>query len=341
MVTLKDVAKAAGVHLTTVSSVLNGASGNSRFGETTRRKVERVAKRLGYTSNLIARSLRTRKTSTVGLVAGNLQNPFFAALSHQLETHLHEQGYALVLTCHGADSASDERKLAQTLLARSVDGLLIWSEQRGGRTLRMPPGSTKPRVWLGHGPPSETAVTVDIAKGLEFAVQHLLKLGCRRLGYFAPSYAESAGMPKSRPDLFDAVCSKLAVPPAMRFLFPGQSWNLAAAMQCAIPLIATARDAGVEAIVAYNDVSAVAWRLAATQQGFSVPVIGFDGSPLIKAWRPPIPYVDLHSDTLARAAVEALVTLMQGRVPPQRRTVVQPSFVKAAALEKLGLQAPA
>jgi len=327
MVTLKDVAKAAGVHPTTVSSVLNNASGNSRFGEATRRKVNQAAKRLGYAQNRIASSLRTRKTGTVGLVAGNIQNPFFAALSLQLERHLRAVGYDLLLTCHGADSAHDERHLALMLLGRSVDGLLIWSEQRDGRTLRLPSGLRTPRVWMGHGPRNEPAATIDIAAGIELALSHLQQLGCRRLGYYAPSYAQTAGLPKSRPDILDETCQKLGMPSSVRLFFSEQSWNLGAAVQCATPLVLTARREGVDAVLAYNDISAVGWHIAAQQIGFQVPVIGFDGSPLIKAWRPQLSHVDLHSDRLAKTAVQLLVALIKGESPAERRPSVNPTFV--------------
>jgi len=330
MANLKEVAAAAGVHLTTASSVLNGASSNSRFGEETRRKVEQAAAKLGYARNQLASSLRTRRTGTVGLVAGNIQNPFFAALSLQLEAHLREAGYALVLTCHGADTASDERQLAQTLIGRSVDGLLIWSEQRDGRTLRLPANAGTPRVWMGHGPRGEPAVTIDIAKGLALAVAHVRSLGARRIGFYAPSYAERSGLPRSRPDLLDAACGEAGLGAATRLLFPGESWNLDTAVACAGPRIEAARAAGVEAIVAYNDVAAVGWQLAQAGRRGAVPVIGFDGSPLIKAWRPALAHVDLQGDALARAAVERLLAQVRGETGGPRRTEVQPTFVGGA-----------
>jgi LacI family transcriptional regulator len=330
MVTLREVAEAAGVHLTTVSSVLNGASGHSRFSEETRRKVEQAATRLGYARNHLAGSLRTRRTGTVGLVAGNIQNPFFAALSLQLEAHLRDAGYALVLTCHGADSAGDERELAQTLLGRSVDGLLIWSEQRDGRTLRLPARTTTPRVWMGHGPRGEPAATIDIAEGLDLAVRHVRALGGRRIGFYAPAYAERSGLPRSRPDLLDTACAAAGLPPAVRLFFPGESWNLDTAVRGAAPLLESARAAGVDAIVAYNDVCASGWHLAARARGGALPVIGFDGSPLIKAWRPALAHVDLQGDTLARSAVGLLATLLGGGTPARRRIEVRPTFVAAA-----------
>ena len=327
MTTLKDVAQAAGVHPTTASSVLNPATGNSRFSEETRRKVLQAAKRLGYAPNRIASSLRTRKTGTIGLVAGNIQNPFFAALSSQLEKSLGTHGYDLVLTCHGADTAQDEKALALTLLARSVDGLLIWSEQRDGITTRLPRNLATPRVWMGHGPRSEPAVTIDIAQGLRLAVQHLKQAGCRRLGYYTPAYAKHAGLPKSRPDLLDEVCRHLGMQPPERMFFPGQSWNLGTAVQHAAPLIAHAEAKQLDAVLGYNDLSAIGWHIAACERQLTFPVVGFDGSPLIKAWRPGLPYVDLRSEEIAGSAVELLLTLIKGKPPSVRRPLIMPVFV--------------
>lgn len=326
---LKDIARIAGVHLTTASSILNGSSSNSRFSEETRRRVEQVARKQGYVQNRLASGLRTRKTETVGLVAGNIENPFFATLSVQLETQLRAQGYDLVLTCHGSDSAQDESDLAQTLLSRSVDGLLIWSEQRDGRTPRLPAGSSIPRVWMGHAPRGETAIFIDISQGVELALHYLRGLGCRRLGYYAPAYAQFSGLPKSRPEILDEACKKLGMSLSVPLFFPGQSWNLGAAVECAFPLIALAKQRGVDAVLAYNDVSAVGWSIAAREAKCMWPVVGFDGSSLVKAWRPAIAHVDLHSDILGMTAVRVLCAMMKGEAAPPRRTFVHPTFVTA------------
>jgi len=185
---------------------LNGILGNTRFGEETRRKVVKVAKRLGYTQNLIARSLRTRRTQTVGLVAGNIQNQFFAELSLKLEQNFRKHG-------------------------------------------------------------------------LE------------------------------------------------RVLFPGQSWNFETAVHCAFDVIPEVRSAGVDTVIGYNDVAAVGWQIAAREAGFDCPVIAFDGSPLIRARKPAMPYVDLHGDVLAKRAVELLVASIEGRDLGERQALVQPTFV--------------
>lgn len=325
-VTLRDVAKAAGVHTTTVSSILNRSKGNSRFSEATRARVQAEAKRLGYTTDRIATSLRTRRTKTIGLVAGIIQNPFFAALSLHLEHHLRLSGYDLVLTCHGTDASHNECDLARMLMGRSVDGLLIWSEGRHGSP-KIPGDAETPRVWIGYGPRGEPSVLLDDAAGLRLAVAHLQARGCTRLGYYGPCHASTTGLPKNRLTTFQGVCAAYALPPPVPLLFAGQDYDLGDATACAESLIGKARSEGVQGVVGYNDVAAAGWHLVARTCGFDCPLVGFDGSPLIKAWRPAIPHVDVHIDKLAKQAVDLLLALVRGENPDRQRLHVQPTLV--------------
>jgi LacI family transcriptional regulator len=323
---LKDVAKEADVHPTTASSVLNDASGNSRFSAETRRRVEEAARKLGYVRNRAASGLRIRRSHTVGLVAGNLQNPFFALLSLELEKRLHLLGYELLLTCHGADNADDEHRLARTLVERSVDGLLIWSEMREGRTAKLPAKPGCPKVFLGYGPPRESAVTIDIEDGIALAVNHLIAAGCRRIGYFSPSYARFSGLPKPRPELLLEVCRR-RVPKPLLLYYEGESWDMQAAARGASDVLP-----GVDTntgIIGYNDVCAIAWFLAARERHWKAPIIGFDGTPLVQTMPDSMPFVDLRPALIAEKAVELLVSLMEKKSCSARRLSVAPVFVQS------------
>ncbi len=323
---LKDVAREANVHPTTASSVLNDASGNSRFSAETRLRVEEASLRLGYVRNRAASGLRIRRSHTVGLVAGNLQNPFFALLSLELEKRLHLLGYELLLTCHGVDNADDERRLAKTLVERSVDGLLIWSEMRGGRTAKLPTKPGCPRVFLGYGPPRESAVTIDIEDGIALAVDHLIAAGCRRIAFFSPAYARFSGLPKPRPELLLEVCRRRRIRKPLLFYYDGESWDLQAAVRGTVDILPRVdKDTGV---IGYNDVCALAWFLSAREQKRKDPVIGFDGTPLVRAMPGRIPFVDLRPALIAEKAVELLVNLMEGKSCGARRLSVAPAFVR-------------
>ena len=323
MPTLKDVAREANVHPTTASSVLNDASRNSRFGPETRLRVKEAARRLGYVRNRAAGNLRIRKSHTVGLVAGNLQNPFFALLSLELEKRLRLLGYELILTCHGADNADDEHRLEQTLLERAVDGLLIWSEVRGRRSadLSVKPGC--PRVFLGYAPPGEAAVTINIKDGLALAVDHLIAQGVGRIAYFAPAYARMSGLPKARPDLLLDVCRSRGFPEPSLFYFEGESWDFQAAVAGVARTLPSMKKK--TAVIGYNDVCALAWFLTAGEQ--RGPVIGFDGTPLVQAMPSRLPFVDLRPAFVAEKAAGLLTKLLRGETPSPRRISVAPVFV--------------
>jgi LacI family transcriptional regulator len=323
---LKDVARLAQVHPTTASSVLNSASGNSRFSEQTRRRVEEAARRLGYVRNRAARGLRVRRSHTVGLVAGNLQNPFFALLALELEKRLQPLGYDLVLTSHGADTADDEYRLAQTLFERAVDALLIWSEVREGRTGALPGKPDCPRVHLGYAPPGGApAVTINIEMGITLAVDHLIAEGHRHIALYSPSYASHAGLPKPRPEILVEVCRRRRLPSPSLYFYEGESWDIPAAVAGAMRLVGASRKS--EAVIGYNDVCATAWSLAARELHLPCPIIGFDGTPFFRALPSRFPYVDLRPAAVSEAAVDLLMKLLQKKNARPRPVSVNPVFV--------------
>lgn len=326
MPNLKDVARLAEVHPTTASCVLNAASGNSRFSEDTRRRVEEAARRLGYVRNRAARGLRIRRSHTIGLVAGNLQNPFFALLALELEKRLQPLGYELVLTSHGADTADDEYRLAQTLFERAVDALLIWSEVREGRTGTLPVKPGCPCVYLGYAPPGGApAVTINIEMGIAMAVDHLVANGHRQIALYSPSYARLAGLPKPRPEILREVCDRRRLPRPSLYFYKGESWDIPAAVAGAMDLLVASGKA--EAIIGYNDICATAWSLAAREHNVKCSVVGFDGTPFFRALPSRFPYVDLRPAAVSNAAVDLLMKLLQGQKPRPRSLSVDPVFV--------------
>lgn len=325
MATLKDVALLANVHPTTASSVLSQTSGNSRFSAETKRRVEEAARKLGYVRNLTARNLRVRKSMAVGIVAGNLKNPFFAELATHVEELLKQKGYQLLLTCQGAESSGEEIvRLVKTLAERGVDGLLVWSELWGGRRVEFPETQEIPTVFLGYGPPKSPAVSLDIAGGLERAVNYHVARGCEQLVFFAPVMSRNAGFPKPRSEIIVEVCRKLGKPVPKIIFHEGESWNLAAAFHGAREAVSQVpRDAG---IIGYNDVCAAGWFLAAREKELRPRLVGFDGTSLIRSLAIDLPYVDLRSEVIGQQAVDLLMKLIAGGSPEQTRLSVEPVF---------------
>lgn len=121
--TVRDVAALAGVSTATVSRAL-GAEGGVLVVLETRERVLRAAKKLNYTANHVARSLKTRATRTVAIVAPELANDFFMELAEGMERELEAQGYTL-LVASSSNSIQGERQRLETLAERLVDGVVV------------------------------------------------------------------------------------------------------------------------------------------------------------------------------------------------------------------------
>src|SRR5690606_39272810 len=120
-VTVRDVAAAAGVSVSTASRVL---SQNPSVNPEMARKVIKASAELGYTANVFARALRTRRTDSVGMVVPSISNTYFVAVVEAVEQVLAEQGRSLIL-CDARDSVETEAQRIEVLVQRMVDGLIV------------------------------------------------------------------------------------------------------------------------------------------------------------------------------------------------------------------------
>ena len=123
---IADIAALAGVAKTTVSAVLNGKEKQYRISESTCEKIRQIAKEHNYRPNRVARSLRTRKTNTIGLIVPDLRNCFFSELTTSLEAIAREAGYQ-VLIASSEDNKENEIRAIENLIDFSVDGMIIAS----------------------------------------------------------------------------------------------------------------------------------------------------------------------------------------------------------------------
>lgn len=192
-VTIRDVARAAGVSQATAARALGGYGYASTA---TRRRVAEAASELGYRPNGVARALVSRATHTVGLVVGDIENPFFATAARGLADVLEPAGYT-VLLANSDESAGRERRAVETLRDRRVDGMVVVpSEIASAPHLAELLESGVAIVQLDRavrGLPAD-AVMVDNEVGARRAVQHLIGLGHTRIGIVSdrPAVSSSA-----------------------------------------------------------------------------------------------------------------------------------------------------
>jgi LacI family transcriptional regulator len=122
--TLQDIAKATHTSVSTVSRVLAGGAVSRRISQATRERVVETANRLGYRPNLVARSLRTRRSNTVALLVSDIANPFFGQICSLIEQSLHRRGYSLIL-CNSGEDVERELEYLKLLRQKAIDGLIV------------------------------------------------------------------------------------------------------------------------------------------------------------------------------------------------------------------------
>lgn len=319
-ITLKEVAQAAGVHISTASAVLNAGTGNTRVAETTRDRVLRAAESLGYQVNVSARRLRTGSSEAVGFLGGDLRNPFFAELAALLEQGLATIGRTLVIA-HVSPGRRNERAAALAGFHRqTIRTALLWDEHGD-----VPPAPEGMRVLpFGFTAEPRPGVWLDLAGGINALVVHLAGRSHRRLGLFLPASLDESPSVAERRRVFTAACRRHALPPPAIYTYPGESWDVSAATDGA-QIVLRHRDC--DAIVGFNDVAALGLLLA--RQGFTdAPlIVGFDSTPLLRAWPGGITRLDLHLDALLAALIAALTA---ANLPAGRRDAwIQPSLLPA------------
>ncbi|HEY3764292.1 MAG TPA: LacI family DNA-binding transcriptional regulator, partial [Gaiellales bacterium] len=185
-VTIRDVARAAGVSTATAARALGGYGHASPAA---RRKVSESARALGYRPNAVARALVSRATTTVGLVVGDIENPFFAAAARGLSDVMDAHGYT-VLLANADEDADRERRAVDALRARQVDGMVVVpapgasADHLAALVAEGVPLVLLDRVVAGV---EADSVLVRNTAGARAAVAHLTGLGHRRIGVVSDS----------------------------------------------------------------------------------------------------------------------------------------------------------
>lgn len=172
---LTDVAKKAGVSVTTVSRVINN---HGYLSDKTKHKVFTAMKELNYQPNSLARSLQGKKMKLIGLIFPGITNPFFAELVQDIESILFAKGYKVIL-CNAQQNKEKERAYLRMLLANQVDGIIAGAHNLGIKEyqeLGLPIVSFDRK--LSDNVP---IVSCDNYQGIKFAVHDLIQSGCQRI----------------------------------------------------------------------------------------------------------------------------------------------------------------
>lgn len=311
-VSIKDIAKAAGVSHPTVSRAL---SDSPLISEETKARVRRLAQEMGYSPNALARGLVTRQTWSVGVVVTTIADPFVAEIVQGIEATAHDANYAVILCNSGA---VPEREIAavEMLRTKRVDGVIVTSSRVGALYLDHLERIGVPIVLINnHNEQSGRytfTVSVDNRHGGWLATRHLLELGHRRIGYVNGPANHSSDL--DRLAGYRQALAESGIEPDPEWIVPGNGRPDGGERAFGMLQAMSRRPS---AVFCYNDMTAIGLVHAARRAGLSVPrdlaVVGFDDILFASYFYPPLTTIAQPRVEMGQQAMRMMLSLITDR----------------------------
>lgn len=324
MATIKDVAALAGISYTTVSHVLNKSRPVS---DKVRVKVEAAIAQLDYVPSAVARSLKAKSTSTIGLLIPNGINPYFAELARGIEDYCERNGFCVIL-CNSDDNPQKQRGYLRVLLEKRVDGLIVSSV---GGDAGLAGGFTAvrtPMVVVDRELENVEAdlVRIDHELGGYLATRYLLDLGHRHIA--CVSGPEQAGVAQLRLDGYLRAMREALIPVEPHWVV-ASDYTSPGGYRAAVTLL---DNDPPTAIFAGNDMIAIGVLRAAAERNILVPhslsVVGFDDIEMSRYVYPALTTVGQSILQLGETAAHMLLRrITEPFTGPAQQRVVAPSIV--------------
>src|SRR6478736_3612746 len=325
-VTIHEVAKQAKVSTSTVSLVLNGKLERMR-PDTSERVLKAVAD-LGYSTNQMARALKTGFVPTIGLVVPTVANPFWGEFARCVEHAAMARNYQ-VLLCNAERVPEREQRYVESMLERGIRGVILGSSPLSLKHLS---GVTKrglqvvafDRLTESTEGLQMDSVRVNNTLGAKLAITHLLQLGHRRIGFV--SGPVSSASRRDRLEGYKATLKAAGIEPSadliwMENVSPTDSEEVATEIGRVAALSLLKRADRPTALFAINDMTAVGIYAGIHELGLRVPqdvsVVGFDDIHLCRIMNPPITTVRQPLEQLMKAAVHLLIARLEGKGAPE------------------------
>jgi len=345
-VTIREVAKESGFASATVSIVLNKAPLSRYIPETTKKRIERAAKKLGYRPNVFARTLRNQRTHTIGVMVFDMTDPYCVPILRGIENTLYEASFLPILTDVHNERSRFERYL-EMLLDRRVEALIMVANWLfvDVDVLGDLEKSNVPTAMIGRElkAGSVSSVTVDNECGAQAAIEHLYSLGHREIAFIRGPRHITDTAPRWKGVRSFAAASQLEINPALVVDLPESSDPLSsfdAGYELTEELIR--KKCPFTALMAFDDMTAFGAIRALHKAGIRVPeqcsVIGFDDishssvlTPALTTVRQPMAEMGQLAVNIVSDSINALQA--QGKISAVHRKLVPRLTVRDSTAE--------
>ncbi|MDB4894554.1 MAG: transcriptional regulator, LacI family, partial [Firmicutes bacterium] len=329
-VTLRDVARRAGVDVSTVSRVVRGERNFSVRAET-RERILQVAAELDYRPNGIARSLKSSFTRTLGMLIPDITNPIFPAIYKGVEDTARQLGYSVILVNTGTRSQEEDPNIA-LLREKRVDGFILATAFTADALIERLERDRYPAVLVNRRMPgmTERFVAPDDALGSRLAMAHLMALGHRRIAHISgPLYTETG---LSRFTAYRRSLNENALPFVASWVqesdFNEEGGYRAMAQLLQAPELPTAVFCG-------NDLAAVGAMRMARERGLELPrdlsIVGFNDLPWTDRIQPSLTTIRIPLYEMGAMAARMLLQVIAGERPDPPFWLAPPELVIRAS----------
>ena len=325
-ITIKDVARETGVHVSTVSRALS-KNASSSLSKVVVEKIRAKADQMGYRPNRVALGLRTRKTMSIGVIIPDIGNAVFPPIVRGVESILEPAGYASILVNTDNDP-SKEKKFLQVLMERGVDGIIDAAVTAHDHTALSYsseiPIVTANRMAIGSGIP---AVVNDDKGGIHSMVKLLIKAGHHRIGHLAGPEHSYTGI--TRKDAFFASMSQHGIKPPKSTVVSAAAYSEEAGKAATEQILDGCQS--ITAILCANDRLAIGAIDALQDRGLKCPedvsLTGFNDIPFLERIPPGLTTVRILQFDVGRIAAEILIKKMKETSTPVPETTIMPVTV--------------
>ncbi len=325
--TLKDVASAAGVSVSTASRAL---ADNPAVATATRKRIQKLAAELGYRPNAQARALQSSRSNTVGVLVPSLINHYFATMVTALQDAATENDMAIIIANSNEDSGTMSTSL-EFLADHGVDGIISVPDENCADQLNRLHGQGMPLVLIDReleGGDIPT-VTSDPEPGMTRAVELLAERRETPIGYLSGPMTTSTG--RCRLETFRRACTDAGLGQQPVFL---GGYEQSKGFEGANALLAQ----GVRSLFAGDSMMTIgvidACHRASLAIGVDVSVIGFDTQPMFTLQPKPLTVINQHVESMAREAFAVLNQLMAGQAPPEKHIRIPTTLIERQSIRK-------